>query len=156
MPEPEFVAPVDRIRLPEEERPGTDYPEFYTQPDFAEVPPRPDGPIVCDPPRPDSDPVSREELELALERAKLVADDCAGILRPAIQAMKDGAWVSRRADEFSLELEEQARHAADAGQGKVEIIQNTLNSRFSGDDGGLVLHEPQIPMPMSTMPEAEV
>ncbi|NDL58940.1 hypothetical protein [Phytoactinopolyspora mesophila] len=81
-------------------------------PDFPEVP---------------TDHVSREELEIALERARLVADDCASILKPAIQAMHDGAWVSRRGDQFSLELEDHARVAADSAAGTVQVIQNALD-----------------------------
>jgi hypothetical protein len=132
--------------------------DLQTQPDVVEWPP-PDTdfrvpelepPIVGDPPPPPPQPednqVSREELELALERAKLVADDCATILQPAVQAMLDGAWVSRRADEFSLALEEHARIATVAGERPVHVIERALSQRIETGD-------PQLPDVFMPQPE---
>ncbi|NED96325.1 hypothetical protein G1H11_13505 [Phytoactinopolyspora alkaliphila] len=108
-------------------------------------------PIVLDPPTPPEPPqdsqVSREELELALERAKLVAEDCATILQPAVQAMLDGAWVSRRADEFSLALEEHARMATSAGAHPVRVIEHALDQRLETGDPlqpGVFMPQPEV------------
>ncbi|WP_129668080.1 hypothetical protein [Phytoactinopolyspora endophytica] len=94
---------------------------------------------------PEDDSVSVEELELALERAKLVADDCAAILKPALQAMEDGAWVSRSGDEFSLALEDNARIATESAERVVEIIEAELERRRSTGDV-----EPKVFMPADT------
>ncbi|AYY12232.1 hypothetical protein EF847_05430 [Actinobacteria bacterium YIM 96077] len=118
----EYAPPIADV-----ERPDIDI-------DRPEIPLPPD----CKPPPPDSDEGSREELELALERARLVADDCASILKPAIQAMHDQAWVSQRADEFSLELEDHARKATEAGEETVQLIEDRLN-RQDGSDNPVVL-----------------
>ncbi|WP_166353200.1 hypothetical protein [Phytoactinopolyspora limicola] len=141
MSDPQFSVPDNTLRLPLDEPPGRDMSDLQTQPDFIVGPPRPEPPI-CPPPEPPSQ-VSREELELALERARLVAEDCATILAPAIQAMHDGAWVSRRADEFSVELEQYARIAAEAGQGTVRVIERALEQHTDAVDPQLPVYLPQ-------------
>lgn len=109
---------------PYETRPLEVQPDVDTAPDI----------IARPEPRPPDDPgaASREELEMALRRAQLVADDCASLLEPAQRAMEDGAWVSRLADEFSTGLTMHARLAGTVADGCVETIQTALDTR--GDD----------------------
>ncbi|MBB5785540.1 hypothetical protein [Jiangella mangrovi] len=112
------------------DRPGVD-----TAPDVVALP-APQNPG----PRPPDDPgtASREELEMALRRAQLVADDCASLLDPAQRAMEEGAWVSRLADEFSTGLAAHARLAGGIADGCVDIIQTALDTR--GPDEPLEVH----------------
>lgn len=108
-----------------------DRPDVSTQPDVDTAPDiiaRPE-PIPPD----DSGTASREELEMALRRAQLVADDCAALLEPAQRAMEDGAWVSRLADEFSTGLTMHARLAGTIADGCVETIQTALDTRGNDD-----------------------
>lgn len=166
MPEPELEVRGARAWVLDTEQPETGHSDLVNQPDYVgpdylvpeppdlRPPERPDPP----PPEPPGD-VSREELEIALERAKLVADDCATILDPAIQAMKDGAWVSRAADEFSLALEGHARMAADAGERQVETIKEAFDRHLgdgggAGDDYGAV--QPRLVTPVPTVPRPKV
>jgi succinate dehydrogenase/fumarate reductase flavoprotein subunit len=103
------------------DRPGAD-----TAPDIIALPaPEHPGPRPPD----DAGTASREELEMALRRAQLVADDCASLLDPAQRAMEDGAWVSRLADEFSTGLTTHARLAGTVADGCVETIQTALDTR---------------------------
>lgn len=161
MSEHEFRAPRAEVRLPDAYGPDESDPnhlDLRTQPDYVEME-RPPNTEVGNPPEfetptcrlplpPDlGGQVSREELELALERAKLVADDCSSILQPAVQAMRDGAWVSSRADEFSLALDEHARIATAAAQRPVEIIENALSERGDSGDFDIYLPTPEIPYP---------
>jgi hypothetical protein len=118
------------------DRPGYAPPEVSTQPDVDTAPdiialPGPQNPG----PMPPDDPgtASREELEMALRRAQLVADDCASLLDPAQRAMEDGAWVSRLADEFSTGLTMHARLAGSIADGCVETIQTALDTRGEDD-----------------------
>lgn len=113
-------------------------PDYYTQPDIET---QPDYHIVPDDqsqiPRPDNQPdgcfpmppvASRDELELALHRAQLVAEDCASVLDPAIRAMEEGAWVSSRADEFFTGLTTHSRLAGSIGQSCVDTIIEALET----------------------------
>lgn len=99
-------------------------PDFETGPDIVVRPP------TIGPPDPGTS--SREELEMALHRAQLVADDCESLLSAAQRAMEDGAWVSRLADEFSNGLTMHARLAGSIAANCVETIQTALDAR--GDD----------------------
>lgn len=104
-------------------------PDVHTQPDFGTLP---DCRLPTDLPD-DCFPVaSREELEMALHRAQLVLADCEAILEPAVQALMDGAWVSRMADEFYTGLTTYSRLTAGIGESCVETIQEALDVR--GDD----------------------
>ncbi len=114
---------------------GFQTPSFETkpleiQPDEVETGPD----IIARPPIPPNDPgtSSREELEMALQRAQLVADDCESLLSAAQRAMEDGAWVSNRADEFSNALSVHSRMAGNVAGACVETIQAALDAR--GDD----------------------
>lgn len=98
--------------------PGDDLPHFETLP----------GEVTVYPP-PESD-----EIRIALERARQVAEDLRQVLQPAQQMMREGAWESRSADQFSLELEENARHCTMVGQRGVEAIEE-LSRRGPPGDG---------------------
>lgn len=115
-------------------------PSVETRP--LELQPAPDVITLPDPTRPEDGcfptTATREELEMALRRAQLVADDCAALLDPAQRAMEDGAWVSRLADEFSTGLMTHARMAATIADGCVETIQTALDTR--GEDEPLEVH----------------
>ncbi|NEE02791.1 hypothetical protein [Phytoactinopolyspora halotolerans] len=125
VPPPDMPGPDSPQDIPPPDLPS---PEIST-PDLSS----PDLPAPSLPtpdlPHPEDDGVSLEELEFALERAKLVAEDCAAILKPALQAMADGAWVSRSGDEFSLALEDNARITTEAAERVVEIIEAELQRR---------------------------
>lgn len=124
---PELAPPIDRIEIPEYE---------IRPPEPPRVPECPPG------------PGDREELELALERARLVADDCASILAPAVQAMQDGAWISRRADEFSLELDDNIRQATEAGQDVVQVIEEALNRQDGAGEPVILPEEVEFDQPV--------
>lgn len=110
--------------------------------DIVALPERPGLPPPCPRP-PDPGPVD-EELRIALERARLVADELESVLRPAAQALRDGAWVSRRADEFSLELDENARLCGTiAGRGVEAIEELARRGRPGGDDVEVLPAYPQ-------------
>ncbi|RIQ12438.1 hypothetical protein [Jiangella rhizosphaerae] len=115
----------DGFQMPSvETRPLVTQPGVETAPDLIARPP-----IV---PLPDTGTSSREELEMALQRAQLVADDCESLFSAAQRAMEDGAWVSRLADEFSNGLTVHARLAGSVAESCVETIQAALDAR--GDD----------------------
>ncbi|WP_053207475.1 hypothetical protein [Jiangella muralis] len=124
MTDPAHVAPDGFQPLPYETRPLETQPDVGTTPDIIARPP-------TIPPH-DPGTSSREELEMALQRAQLVADDCESLFAPAQRAMEDGAWVSRLADEFFNELTVQARLAGSVAAAGVETIQTALDGR--GDD----------------------
>lgn len=111
---------------------GFQTPSFETQPiETQPLETQPD--IIARPPTLPYDPgSSREELEMALQRAQLVADDCESLFAAAQRAMEDGAWVSRLADEFSTGLVVHARLAGSVAGSCVETIQAALDAR--GDD----------------------
>lgn len=91
-------------------------------------------------PLPDDD-----ELRIALERARMIADELSSVLRPVTQALHDGAWVSRRADEFSLELDDGIRHLATIGDRSVEAIEALAQQGRPGDgEFELLPHHPQV------------
>lgn len=127
---PEFHTQPDHAEFQPDER-----PEFHTLPDYVETLPdeRPEldlppiGPPIDCFPQP-----TREELEMALHRAQLVMEDASAVLAPAIKAMEDGAWVSRKADEFSTGLTTHAQLAATTAERCVEVIQEALDAH--GDD----------------------
>lgn len=117
---------------PVETRPLEIQPDYHTQPDEdvrPEYHTQPDAEIIADEPIPPHDfPIaSREELEMALHRAQLVMDDCTTLLDPALQAMQDGAWVSRRGDEFSTALTTHSRLAGTVAESCVETIQVAID-----------------------------
>lgn len=124
MTDPAHAVPDGFEPAPYETRPLAIQPDDGTTPDIVARPP-----IIA---LPDPGTSSREELEMALQRAQLVADDCESLLAPAQRAMEDGAWVSRLADEFSNELTVHARLAGSVAAACVETIQTALDSR--GDD----------------------
>jgi hypothetical protein len=156
--DPHYQAP--EIDVPVPDRPPAWEGEHGTPPSHGYIEPPRFEPPICwpDDPKLPTDHVSREELEIALERARLVADDCATILKPAIQAMHDGAWVSRRGDQFSLELDDHARVAADSAAATVQIIQNALDQLTGTDPDGdepndpMVLVEPDFQLPEHSPP----
>ncbi|WP_298321743.1 hypothetical protein [Haloactinopolyspora sp.] len=124
---PEFETQPDRVDVS---------PDYHTLPDRVEVPPDqhglPDGVVITPP---DDDIIdcfpqpSLEELEMALHRAQLVMEDMSALLEPALKAMEDGAWVSRRADEFSTGLTTHAGMAESAAQRCVDAIQEAIDTR---------------------------
>jgi hypothetical protein len=105
--------------------------------DHIDFMPLPGEPPVCPPGRPPirpEEPAPDEHLQIALERAKLIVADLESALRPAAQALRDGAWVSRRADEFSLELDDNIRQSGLIGERAVEAIEELVR-RGRPDDG---------------------
>lgn len=133
--------PDDRVRIPDD--------------DIAVLPDDPLPPIqVPEEPVPPRQPLpDDDELRIALERARLIADDLRSILRPVAQTLRDGAWVSRRADEFSLELDDNARQLAAIGERGVEAIEELARRGRPEDDGLDILpHYPAQPPsgPVST------
>ena len=109
---------------PYETRPLQTQPDVENAPDVITRPP-----IIL----PDYPDASREELEMALQRAQLVAEDCESLFAAAQRAMEDGAWVSRLADEFSTALATHARLAGSVAESCVEVIQAALDSRGDED-----------------------
>lgn len=85
-------------------------------------------------PIPPAEPEPSEEIRIALERARLVVADLESVLGPAAQALRDGAWVSRSADDFSLELDGHARQCGVIGERAIEAIEE-LARRPKPDDG---------------------
>ncbi|WP_116952525.1 hypothetical protein [Jiangella endophytica] len=107
-----------------ETRPLETQPGVENAPDIIARPP------TCPPHDPGTS--SREELEMALQRAQLVADDCESLFSAAQRAMEDGAWVSSLADQFSGGLATHARLAGSVAESCVEVIQAALDA--CGDD----------------------
>lgn len=126
--------PDDRIRIPDD--------DIAVLPDDPRPPDQvPEQPVPPRQPLPDDD-----ELRIALERARLIADDLGSVLRPVVEALRDGAWVSRRADEFSLELDDNARQLAAIGERGVEAIEELAQRGRPEDDGlDLLPHYPLQP-----------
>ncbi|TDD69243.1 hypothetical protein E1262_13020 [Jiangella aurantiaca] len=110
-------------------------PDAFQTPSFETRPLEVQPDIIARPPTippPDPGTSSREELEMALQRAQLVAEDCESLFAAAQRAMEDGAWVSRLADEFSNGLTVHARLAGSVAGSCVETIQTALDAR--GDE----------------------
>ena len=140
---PEFETQPDRVDVSPDFETLPDRvdvsPDFETLPDRVDVSPDfetlPD-PVVLPQPDvdiPDGSLPSLEELEMALHRAQLVLEDLSTLFEPALRAMEDGAWVSRRADEFSGGLTSHAGLADSTGQRCVEAIQEAIDSRGGGN-----------------------
>ncbi|PSL06789.1 hypothetical protein CLV30_102177 [Haloactinopolyspora alba] len=124
--------------VPEDQPDHVEFPDIHNQPDHVDLQPdyeveTPIGrPPILEPPVGCFPQPTREELEMALHRAQLVVDELSSLLDPALKAMEDGAWVSRRADEFSGGLTEHARQTGATAERCLDTIQEALDNH--GDD----------------------